>query len=122
MKLTFELDQVQSLLAYTKALINEGADTRDGFDEPGLILASQYGSGIYLMSSLVHDENIWTPRVVFARYCNPNGADYFEKIAVAAYGTEEEAELLPLATAERIVKAALTAGTNVLELRRNSGF
>ena len=93
MKLTFKIKLVESLIAYTKELVAADADMRAGFDEPGLILASQYGTGIYLMSSMVGDENDWTARIVFADYCNPNQADYFEEIAVEAYGAEETAAL-----------------------------
>ena len=52
-----------------------GADFRDGFDEPGLVLASQYGAGVYLMCSMANDDGEWMTRLVFAEHCNPDATD-----------------------------------------------
>ena len=88
MELTFKVDQVEILIGYTKELLFEGADHRRGFDEPGLILASQFGAGVYLMSSLVDGEDDWTGRLVFAELCNPSEADYVEGVAGGRTGTK----------------------------------
>jgi hypothetical protein len=120
MELTFKVDQVEILIGYTKELLFEGADHRRGFDEPGLILASQFGAGVYLMSSLVDGEDDWTGRLVFAELCNPSEADYVEGVAGGAYGDEEAAELIPLVTPDRLVAWAKNAGRDVLAVVRNS--
>ena len=96
MKLNFNLERVEYLVEYTKQLLIEAADIRDGFDEPGLVLVSRFGAGVYLMSGVVGYGGNWTADLVFAEHCNPNSADFREEIAVAAYGDEETAELIPL--------------------------
>lgn len=118
MKLNFKIERVEYLVKYTKQLLIERADIRDGFDEPGLILVSRFGAGVYLMSGVVGYGGDWTADLVFAEHCNPNAPDYSEEIAVAAYGDEETAELLPLATAERSVVAAKGSGNDRFEIER----
>lgn len=122
MNLSFKLDHVESLFGHTKQLLVDRADVRDGFDEPGLILASQFGAGVYLMSSMVSVEGDWTGGLVFADHCNPNAPDYREEIEVAAYGDEETAELIPLPGVERSIAAVREAGDIVLSIKRNPNF
>ena len=119
-KLNFKLERVESLIGHTKQLLAKGADVRDGFDEPGLILASQFGAGVYLMSSMVGYEGDWTADLVFAEHCNKRTGLPFEEIAVAAYGDEETAELIPLPGVERSIAAAREAGHIVLIVSRKS--
>ena len=104
MELRFDIGQVEQLVDYTHNQIRDGSPVRDSFAEPGLILASQYGAGVYLMTGMFDEE--WTSRLVFAKYCDPNADDFLDEIATAAYGTEETAELIPLETVERCLVAA----------------
>lgn len=120
MKLNFKIDQVESLIQHTKQLVANDADIRDGFDEPGLVLASQYGEGVYLMSSMADDDDEWTARLVFAEHSNPNAADYRAEVAVAAYGEEETAELIPLATIERMAATIRDAKQEFLIVSRTA--
>ncbi|MDA8563982.1 hypothetical protein N9L06_05970 [Mariniblastus sp.] len=118
MKLNFKLERVEYLVEYTKQLLIEAADIREGFDEPGLILTSRFGAGVYLMSGVVGYGGDWTADLVFADHCNPNAPDYLEGVAVAAYGDEETAELIPLPAVERSIAAAREAGNAVLSILR----
>ena len=120
MKLNFKIDRVESLIQHTKQLVADSANLQEGFDEPGLILTSQYGAGVYLMSSMADDDDAWTARLVFAEQCNPNAEDYREEVAVAAYGDEETAELIPLGTIESLALATKAAKQDYLSVSRTA--
>ena len=120
MILSFKLDHVESLIGRTRQLLSDGAEVRDGFGEPGLFLASQFGAGVYLMSGMVDDAGDWTADLVFAEHCNPNAADYLEEIADAAYGNEETAEMMPLATVQQLVATARGSGRSFLSIARRA--
>ena len=67
---------------------------------------SQFGAGVYLMSSMADDDDGWTAPLVFAEHCNPNVDDFDAEISVAAYGRLETVELVPLAKAQRVAEMA----------------
>ena len=120
MKLKFKIDEVEALIAQTKDLIVAGADPRAEFDEPGLILASQYGAGVHLMSSMVSGDGEWTSRIVFAEQCNPNANDFDPEIGVAAYGELETAELIPIDKVERVVVTARGSNSGHVVIQRSA--
>ena len=118
MNLRFNLKKVEALIDHTRKLISDEVPFRDGFDEPRLILASQYGAGVYLMSVMQDSE--WTSRIVFAEHCNPNADDFLDEIAEAAYGTEETAELIPLDKLECNLAVAKRSGQTHLTVTRTA--
>ena len=76
-------------------------------------------AGVYLMSGMEEDHE-WTSRVVFAEQCNPNADDFNDEIAVATYGTEETAELIPLDKLERNLATAKRNGQTYLTVSRSA--
>ena len=119
MNLKFEIKPVEALIEHTRKLISDEVPLRDGNDEPGLILASQYGARVYLMSSMKGSE--WTSRIVFAENCNPDADDFNDEFAFAAYGTEETVELIPLDKLECCVATAKESGREYLTVTRYAG-
>ena len=71
MKLNFKLERVEYLVEHAKQLLIERADLREGFDEPGLILVSRFGAGVYIMSGVVGYSGDRAADLVFAEHCNP---------------------------------------------------